>query len=83
MGNSASCQSTQMLGTLLGTVCGKIPEDEAKNEENQIKGTVVLQKKNVMDAPDVFASVLDRLHEAFGKGVSLQLISSVHGDPAG
>lgn len=46
----------------------------------KIKGTVVLMKKNVLDFNDFHASVLDRVHELLGQGVSLQLISAVNGD---
>lgn len=35
-------------------------------------------KKNVLDFNDLNASILDRVHELFGKKVSLQLISSVN-----
>ncbi|CAI0390625.1 unnamed protein product [Linum tenue] len=35
-------------------------------------------KKNVLEFN---ASIVDRFDELFGRGVSLQLISSVHGDP--
>ncbi|XP_043721257.1 probable linoleate 9S-lipoxygenase 5 [Telopea speciosissima] len=51
-----------------------------KNKK-KIKGSVVLMKKNVLDFNDLHSSVLDRVHEFLGKGVSLQLISAVHGDP--
>lgn len=44
--------------------------------KEKIKGTVVLMKKNVLDVTDVPASLFDRIHELFGKGVSLQLISA-------
>ncbi|KAF8394410.1 hypothetical protein HHK36_020618 [Tetracentron sinense] len=47
----------------------------------KIKGSVVLMKKNVLDFTDFNASILDRVHEFLGKGVSLQLISAVNGDP--
>ncbi|KAE8717611.1 Linoleate 9S-lipoxygenase 5 [Hibiscus syriacus] len=47
-----------------------------------IKGTVVLMKKNVLDMNDFTASLLDRVYELFGRGVSLQLISAVSVDPA-
>ncbi|KAK6130263.1 hypothetical protein DH2020_035995 [Rehmannia glutinosa] len=80
MGNFPSCHSSEMLEKLLGNVCGKI-RDEPKIEQKKIKGCVVLMKNNVMDVTDVKASILDRFHELFGKGVSLQLISSVNGDP--
>lgn len=49
--------------------------------KEKIKGTVVLMKKNVLDVTDVPASLFDRIHELFGKGVSLQLISA--DNPAG
>ncbi|KAL6324157.1 hypothetical protein AAG906_006428 [Vitis piasezkii] len=53
-----------------------------ENDKKKIEGTVVLMKKNVLDFNDFNASVLDRVHELFGQGVSLQLVSAVHGDPA-
>ena len=52
-----------------------------KYEDKKIKGRVVLMKKNVLDLNDLTASVLDRVDELVGKAVSLQLISSVNGDP--
>lgn len=51
--------------------------------EKKIKGTVVLMKKNVLDFNDFNASVLDRVHELLGQGVSLQLVSAVNSDPSG
>ncbi|KAG8370190.1 hypothetical protein BUALT_Bualt14G0091400 [Buddleja alternifolia] len=72
-----------MLEKLMGSVCGKIKDDPKKVEQQRkIKGTVVLLKKNVVDVTDVCASIKDRFHELFGKGVSIQLISSVHCDPS-
>ncbi|VVA12680.1 PREDICTED: linoleate 9S-lipoxygenase [Prunus dulcis] len=53
------------------------PKDGGK----KIKGRVVLMKKNVLELNDLKASFLDRVHELWGKVVSLQLISSVNGDP--
>ncbi|KAI9114904.1 hypothetical protein K1719_013917 [Acacia pycnantha] len=47
----------------------------------KIKGKVVLLKKGVLDFHDIKASVLDRVHELLGKGVSIRLISSVKPDP--
>lgn len=47
----------------------------------KIKGTVILMKKNFLDFNDVKASLLDRIHELLGKGVSMHLISSVHPEP--
>ncbi|XP_043691953.1 probable linoleate 9S-lipoxygenase 5 isoform X2 [Telopea speciosissima] len=49
--------------------------------EKKIKGSVVLMKKNVLDLNDINASLLDRVYEFFGKGVSLQLISATNGNP--
>ncbi|KAF8016841.1 hypothetical protein BT93_H2147 [Corymbia citriodora subsp. variegata] len=48
----------------------------------KIRGTVKLMKKNVLDMNDMKASLLDRIHELCGKGVSLQLVSAVHSDPS-
>ncbi|RVW53172.1 putative linoleate 9S-lipoxygenase 5 [Vitis vinifera] len=53
-----------------------------ENDKKKIEGTVVLMKKNVLDFNDFNAPVLDWVHELFGQGVSLQLVSAVHGDPA-
>ena len=49
--------------------------------KKKVKGCVVLMKKNVLDFNDFNASILDRVHELFGQGVALQLVSSVNGDP--
>ena len=54
---------------------------EESKEKKKIKGTVILMKKNVLDMHDLKASLLDRVYELLGKGVSLQLISAVHSDP--
>ncbi|KAL7105215.1 hypothetical protein ACP275_07G030300 [Erythranthe tilingii] len=81
MGIFPPCDLSEMMEKLLGTVCGKI-KDEPIVELKKIKGTVVLMKKNVLDVTDFGSSILDRFHELFGKGVSLQLVSSVNGDPA-
>lgn len=48
----------------------------------KINGTVVLRRKNVLDWTDLGASCLDRVYELLRKGVTLQLISAVHGDQA-
>ncbi|KAI8566243.1 hypothetical protein RHMOL_Rhmol02G0025100 [Rhododendron molle] len=48
----------------------------------KIKGTVVLMKKNALDWTDLGASFVDRVYELLGRGVSLQLISSLRGDQA-
>ncbi|XP_009790810.1 probable linoleate 9S-lipoxygenase 5 [Nicotiana sylvestris] len=47
-----------------------------------VKGTVVLMKKNFLDLDDVKASVVDRVDEVLGHKVSLQLIGAVNADPA-
>lgn len=58
---------------------GKRP-DGAKG--TKIKGTVVLMKKNVLDFNDLTASLLDRMHEILGQGVTFQLVSATVGDPS-
>lgn len=47
----------------------------------KIKGKVILVKKGVLDFHDIKASVMDRVHELLGKGVSIQFISAVKPDP--
>ncbi|XP_042499603.1 probable linoleate 9S-lipoxygenase 5 isoform X2 [Macadamia integrifolia] len=56
---------------------------DATNSENKVKirGSVVLMKKNLLDLNDYPASIIDWVNEFLGKGISLQLISSVNGDP--
>ncbi|KAJ1380914.1 PLAT/LH2 domain superfamily [Sesbania bispinosa] len=54
--------------------------DDNKSKSHRIRGTVILMKKNVLDFNDLGASILDRLHEFVGKGVSIQLISAVKVD---
>jgi len=56
-------------------------EEGSNNGFKKIRGTVVLMKKNVLDFNDVPASLLDRIHELVGKGVSLQLVSADQPDP--
>ena len=63
-----------MLHSIIGAINGE-------NDRKKIRGTVVLMKKNVLDFNDLSASVLDRVHELVGQGVSLQLVSAVHADP--
>ncbi|MCL7029019.1 hypothetical protein MKW94_013693 [Papaver nudicaule] len=50
-------------------------------KKKMISGTVVLMKKNVLDFTDFRSSLLDRVDEFLGEGVSLQLVSAVNGDP--
>lgn len=52
-----------------------------QNNKKKIKGWVVLMKKNVLDLNDFNASLQDDCQELLGKKVSMQLVSSVHGDP--
>ena len=67
-------EEEEMIHSIVGAITGE-------NDKKKIKGTVVLMKKNVLDFNDFNASVLDRVHELLGQGVSLQLVSAVHGDP--
>jgi linoleate 9S-lipoxygenase len=48
----------------------------------QLKGTVVLMRKNVLDLNDFGATVIDGISEFLGKGVTCQLISSTLVDPS-
>ncbi|KAL8155569.1 putative linoleate 9S-lipoxygenase 5 [Apium graveolens] len=50
------------------------------DETKQIKGRVVLMKKNVLDFTDISSSIIDRVDELLHKRVSLQLVSSVNPD---
>ncbi|KAF5454042.1 hypothetical protein F2P56_023739 [Juglans regia] len=59
----------------------EVAKNDRGNKKIKIKGTVVLMKKNVLDFNDFHASVLDRVHEFLGQGVSLQLISADNVDP--
>ncbi|KAK2997622.1 hypothetical protein RJ639_041662 [Escallonia herrerae] len=82
MGN---CMSLEMLQKILETTCGKSESNGIEyngSDERTIKGTVLLMKKKVLDLNDHGASLLDRVHELVGKGVSIQLISAAHCDPA-
>lgn len=73
-----------IVDAITGDDNGKKKTKCASGECKKIKGTVVLMKKNVLDFNDFHASVLDRVHELFGHGVSLQLVSSVNcSDSAG
>lgn len=82
----AVCSSSEIVKKTMEMFCGggknKKKQIRKAVESKKIKGTVVLMKKNVLDTTDMKASFLDRIHEFLGKGVSLQLISSVHPDPA-
>lgn len=68
-----------MLNQIIEAISGQENESEG---QKKIKGTLVLMKKNVLDFNDFIGnSILDGVHELFGKKVSLQLVSAVHGDP--
>lgn len=68
-----------MLNQIIEAISGQENESEG---QKKIKGTLVLMKKNVLDFSDFIGnSILDGVHELFGKKVSLQLVSAVHGDP--
>ncbi|KAL6188766.1 hypothetical protein ACLB2K_040157 [Fragaria x ananassa] len=69
----------------MDTVCLKKNNEKPNlkvSESKKIRGTAVLMKKNVLDFNDMKASLLDRIHEFLGKGVSMQLISATHPEPA-
>jgi linoleate 9S-lipoxygenase len=51
------------------------------NYQKGVKGKVVLMKKSLLDFHDIKANVFDRIHEFFGNGVSIQLISATSPDP--
>ncbi|XP_060181056.1 probable linoleate 9S-lipoxygenase 5 isoform X1 [Lycium barbarum] len=76
----------EILEKMLETVCGKQRDVPRVNDSSnltssiKIKGAVVLRKKNVLNFKDAGSAFLDRMHELFGKRVSLQLISAVHAD---
>ncbi|CAN8258467.1 unnamed protein product [Cochlearia groenlandica] len=60
-------------------------EEDVKKKTKKtmkIEGEVVVMKKNLLDFKDTMASLLDRIHELFGRRVSIQLISSLKPDPA-
>lgn len=65
-----------LLDKIVDVISGK------NNDGKKLKGTIILMKKNALDFNDVNASILDGVLELLGKRVSLQLISSVHGDSA-
>lgn len=53
-----------------------------KNKGVEVKGTVVLMQKNVLDFNDFTSTVIDAASELLlGQGVSLQLVSATVGDP--
>jgi linoleate 9S-lipoxygenase len=56
---------------------------EAWNE-GKIRGTVVLVKKEVLDAGDFHASLLDGVHRILGwdEGVALRLVSATAAKPS-
>lgn len=75
--------SSEMVKKIMEALCGnnKKKQNHKVGESKKVKGRVVLMKKNVLDFNDFKASFIDRIHEFLGKGVSMQLISSVRPDP--
>ncbi|KAM6545433.1 hypothetical protein CsatB_026169 [Cannabis sativa] len=76
MGSGSSPGITHKV---MQTFCMKDQKEETNHKK--IQGEVVLMKKNILDLHDKSASLLDRIYELFGKGVSLHLISSVNPHP--
>ncbi|XP_050375020.1 probable linoleate 9S-lipoxygenase 5 [Argentina anserina] len=78
------CPSSTVVRDVMETVCLQKSNEKPNqkvSESKKIRGTVVLMKKNVLDFNDMKASLLDRIHEFLGKGVSMQLISATHPEP--
>ncbi|XP_009344082.3 probable linoleate 9S-lipoxygenase 5 [Pyrus x bretschneideri] len=82
--------STTAVSRVMEACCLQDKEKDNDDEKpdymvsgsNRIRGKVVLMKKNVLDFNDLKASFVDRIHEFLGKGVSMQLISATHPEPA-
>ncbi|KAI4345619.1 hypothetical protein L6164_012721 [Bauhinia variegata] len=62
--------------------CCLANKEDKVEVSKKIRGKVVLMKKGILDFKSITATILDRIHEILGKGVSLQLISAVNPDPA-
>ncbi|KAM7255771.1 hypothetical protein ACFE04_011512 [Oxalis oulophora] len=82
------CPSSQIFDKIVDKII-RNPKTKSKgklmekpNNKKMIKGTILLMKKKLLDATDVKASIVDRIHELFGRGVTIQLISSVKSDGA-
>ncbi|KAL5701873.1 hypothetical protein ACHQM5_027159 [Ranunculus cassubicifolius] len=73
-----------MFECILNQFCGRRKIKRLFKHEmgmkHEIKGVVILMKKNALDFNDLAASVIDRVHELIGKRVSLQLVSSNPGN---
>uniref|UniRef100_A0A804JKV1 Lipoxygenase n=1 Tax=Musa acuminata subsp. malaccensis TaxID=214687 RepID=A0A804JKV1_MUSAM len=67
-----------MIGNIVGGVVGGIL---GGSKGVQVKGTVVLMQKNVLDFNDLAGNVIDGLFELLGQGVTFQLVSATVGDP--
>lgn len=75
--------NSEIVGKMMHMLCGGTEKNsvyQQGHDNKKIRGTVVLMKKNVLDSSDLGSSFVDRVHELFGRGVSLQLISSVRDD---
>ncbi|MQM19172.1 hypothetical protein Taro_052170 [Colocasia esculenta] len=66
------------LGDMIGSFVGKF---KGPSKVHTVKGHAVLVKKNVLDFTDFNAAIIDRVHEALGRSVVLQLVSATVGDP--
>ncbi|XP_047336921.1 probable linoleate 9S-lipoxygenase 5 [Impatiens glandulifera] len=63
-------------------IVGMFNHRDEEDEQKFVKGKVVLMKKNVLDFSDFNASIIDKTNELFGRKVSIQLVSSIYGDPS-
>ncbi|MQL94640.1 hypothetical protein Taro_027298 [Colocasia esculenta] len=66
------------LGDMIGSLVSKF---KGPSKVHTVKGHAVLVKKNVLDFTDFNAAIIDRVHEALGRRVVLQLVSATVGDP--
>lgn len=71
-----------IVGGVVGGVVGSILPGGAPKGTVQVKGTVVLMQKNVLDFNDLAGNVIDGLFDILGQNVSFQLVSQTVGDPS-
>jgi linoleate 9S-lipoxygenase len=67
---------------MFGGVSIPIIGDLSGGEHGQLKGNVVLMRKNVLDVTSIAGSLIDGVSEFLGRGVTCQLISSTVVDPS-
>lgn len=67
-----------IISSLISKINKRVRE---RAEKMKIKGTVTLMKKSTLGLTDFVPSVLDRVQDLLGQGVTFQLVSSTHGDP--